>query len=527
MTAAPAAASNGAFAPFRHRVYAILWTATLLSNVGTWMHDVAAGWLMASLSPSPFVVSAVQATTTAAMALFALPAGALADRFDRRKLLLGLVAAKGVIALGLAALTFVGLVTPIGLLAITFALGICSAVMAPAWQSIVPMLVPRDDLRQAVAMNAMGINVARALGPAFGGYVVVKLGAATAFLANALSEVAILFALYFWKPAAPPAAGRRAEGFVPSMVSGLRFAAHASDLKSVLWRAAAFFPFASAYWALLPLVARDRLAGDATLFGALVAAIGAGAVAGALAMPRLGAKLGSEGMLAAGAGGTALALAVYAVAPWQSAALAVSLVAGASWIFVLSTLNVAAQDALPDWVRGRGLSIYGLVFFGCMTLGALCWGYLAASAGIPIALAGAAAGMIAVHALARRRPLATGRSDLVPAGHWPEPPAVDVTGRGPAMIQIEYRIDRADRDAFLVAIHALAEERRRDGAYIWEVFEDPEDAGRFLEVFVEASWEAHLLHHARVTKEDADVQAKVAAFHRGVEPPKVAHWLAP
>ncbi len=505
----------------------MLWTATLVSNTGTWMHDVAAAWLMTSLSPSPLMVSLVQSATAAAMALFALPAGALADLVDRRKLLLALNFVRLGLAGLLAALAFAGAVTVEILLGVTFALGVCSALMAPAWQSVVPLLVPKPELKQAVALNSMGINVARAIGPAAGGAAIVGFGPAIAFLANALSEIAVIAALLLWKAPAR-AAKKRPERFVAAMVAGLRYAANAPDFAQVLKRALLFFPFASAYWALLPLVARDLLGGDAALFGLLIGAVGAGAVAGALAMPSVDRRIGSEGLLLAGSLGTAGVLAVFALVPVSAVAIAACFVAGTAWIFTLSTLNVAAQSALPDWVRGRGLSIYGLVSFGAMALGAAFWGWLATLIGVAASLGVAAIFLAASAAFARHFALAARQGDLAPSGHWPEPPALaqDAHARGPVMVQIEYRIAPEDRDAFLRTIAALAGERRRDGAIEWDVFEDAADPGRFVESFVEEDWSAHLRHHDRVTHQDADLQAAVAKFHRGPAPPAVVHLVA-
>ncbi len=526
-SAAPAPPPAGPFAPFSHKAFALLWTATLLSNIGTWMHDVAAAWLMTSLSPSPLVVSLVQAATTAAMALFALPAGAMADLFDRRRLLMTLNLVRFALAMALAALTALGLVEAWSLLAITFLLGVCSALMAPVWQSIVPSLVPRPVLKQAVAMNSMGINIARAIGPTIGGILIVAAGAGAAFAVNGLSELIILAALLVWTPP-PTVRPARPERFASAMVAGLRYAGHAASFRLVLWRAAAFFLFASAYWALLPVVARVSLGGDATLYGMLVGAIGAGAVAGALVMPAIDRRLGANRMVMLGSAGTILVLLIFALLPLRPAAILASAIAGMSWIFVLSTLNVAAQNALPDWVRGRGLSIFGLVFFGAMTAGSIGWGALAQYAGIPVALVAAAAGMTFGILATRSLVLGEAARDLTPSGHWPEPPAVaaELGDRGPVMVLVEYRIAPDNRVAFLDAAAAFAGERRRDGAHSWEIFEDAAEPGRFVESFVEESWAAHLRHHARVTRSDADLQAAVAAFHLGPEPPRVTHLLA-
>jgi MFS family permease len=515
------------FAPFRHRAFALLWTATLISNIGTWMHDVSAAWLMTSLSPSPFVVSLVQAATTAAMALFALPAGAMADLFDRKRLLLLLTGLKFALAAALGALALAGRVDVAMLLLVTFLLGVASAFMGPVWQSVVPSLVPRPDLKAAVALNSAGINVARAIGPSVGGAVIVALGVGVAFLFNALSELVILAALWLWTPSPAPARARP-EQFLPAIVAGLRYAAHAPALKVVLARAAAFFLFASAFWALLPLVARQSLQGEASLYGLMVGAVGLGAVGGALLLPRVDKHLGAHRLVMLGTLGMAAVLFTLGLVPLKAAALAACVCAGVAWIFVLSSLNVAAQNALPDWVRGRGLSIYGMVFFGAMTAGALLWGAAASAWGLSAGLAIAGGGAVAALLAARRWALSPTPTDLRPAGHWPEPviaEAVD-TGDRAVMVCIEYRIDPARAGAFAAVMRRLADERRRDGAYQWGLMRDTADPACFTEYFLLASWAEHERQHARVTRADADLQAEARVFHIGAEPPQVRHLLA-
>lgn len=514
-------------APLRHRAFALLWTATLISNIGTWMHDVSAAWLMTSLSPSPMVVAMVQAATSGAMALFALPAGAMADLFDRKRLLLVLVTFKASLALLLGALTLLGIISAWSLLTITFLLGVGSALMAPVWQTVVPTLVPRTDLKPAVALNSLGINIARAIGPTLGGILIVSFGVWSAFFLNAASELVIIAALLLWKPAVT-APSKLPEQFVPAMIAGVRFAAHATSLKSVLWRSAGFFLFASAFWALIPLVARQTLGGDASLYGMIVGAVGAGAVFGAVILPRIDARLGSDRTVQAGSVLTAFVLVLLGFVPSQFAAIAAGALAGIAWIWVLSTLNVAAQNALPDWVRGRGLSIYGLVFFGAMTVGSLGWGALATWTGIPTALAVAATGLVLAIPLTRGYQLSSAPGDLTPSGHWPEPiVAAGIPGdRGPVMVTIEYRITADKQVAFREAVHRLAEQRRRDGAYQWNLMQDAADPERFIEVFLVESWIEHERQHTRVTRADADLQDEIAALATPGTAPRITHWLA-
>ena len=312
------------------------------------------------------------------------------------------------------------------------------------------------------------------------------------------------------------------------MWAGLRYARHSSPLRGTMARAVGFFLFASAYWALLPLVARTQIAGGPGLYGVLLGAIGVGAVGGAFFLPWLKPKLGPDRLMALGAVGQAIAMVLYGLAREPLVALVASVAAGASWIWVLATLTVSAQVALPDWVRGRGLALYTTVFFGCLTLGSAVWGEVAAYVGLPVAHFLAAAGAIAAIPLTWRWKLQTGAGlDLTPSMHWPAPITTQTidSDRGPVLVTVEYRIRPRDREAFLEAIAKLEYVRRRDGAYAWSVFEDAAEDGRMLETFLVESWMEHLRQHERVTQADRIVQEAVERFDLTGEP-KVTHFIA-
>jgi len=514
--------------PFRHGAFTIMWSATLLSNIGTWMNDVGAGWLMTTLAPSPLLVALVQAATTLPVFLFALPAGALADILDRRRLLLLIQLVLALIALALGLIVLTGRMTAAGLVAFTFGAGMGAAFMAPAWQAIVPQLVPKADLSAAIALNSVGINVSRAIGPALGGAVIVAMGVAWPFLINAASFLAVIGALLLWRPPQQAKKALPAERFVGAMRTGLRYTRASSPLKATLARAIAFFLFASAYWALLPLIARQRLGGGAELYGILVACIGGGAVAGALLLPQIRKRVGIDRLVALGTVGTVCTLIVFALANEAFLAAGACLIGGVSWIAVLSSLNVSAQMSLPDWVRARGLSAYNAVFFGAMALGSLIWGQVATWFGIPGALLTAAAGALLGIGLSWRfRLQAGGTLDLAPSSHWPHPIVAEDSelNSGPVMVTVEYRIDPARVQGFLAAIAELEGERRRGGAFACGLFRDAATPGRFLEYFMEDSWSEHLRHHERVTHADRHLQAHVNQFHVGDEPPRVTHYL--
>ncbi len=516
------------WSPFRHATFTTLWTATVVANVGTWMYNAASGWLMTSLNPDPLIVSLVQVASTLPIFLLALPAGALADVVDRRRFLLWVEIAITAVSALFAAFVELDLVTPLTLLLFAFLIGAGGALSAPAWQAIVPQLVPREDLAPAVSANSVGFNISRAIGPALGGAVIGGFGIAAPFWLNAITNLGVLGALWWWRT--PQKSGPRlpAERMRNAIVAGIRYARHNNHLRATLMRAVGFFLFGSAYWALLPLVARSQIAGGPELYGILLGAIGAGAVGGAFSLPWLKSKLGPDRLVAAGTLGTALALVLFGVARHSVTGLAASVIAGASWIAVLATLNVSAQVALPEWVRGRGLALYMTVFFGALSLGSIIWGKAAGLFGLPAAHFAAAAGAVALIPLTWRWKLQTGEEvDLTPSMHWPPPITTREIehDRGPVLVTVEYRIDPKDRNAFLAAIAELGRERRRDGAYRWRIFEDAAEEGRFVETFLVESWLEHLRQHERVTNADRFLQTAIARFHTAGAP-KVTHLIA-
>jgi MFS family permease len=523
------AAEGSMLTPFRYATFTVLWIATVVANVGVWMQNAAAGWLMTGLTPDPFLVSLVQVATSVPIFALALPAGALADIVDRRRLLIAVQTVSVLIVAAFGFLVLAGRVTPTILLTFVIVSGTAAALIMPAWQSIVPQLVPRAYLQPAVALNGVGLNVSRAIGPALAGLVIAAWGLASPFWVNAATTVGVIAALVWWRPKVDPAASRLpAERFYRAIAAGLRHARYNSHLRATLIRAAGFFVVASAYWALLPLVARQQIAGGPTLYGVLLGAIGAGAVCAAFALPFLKRHLGPDRLVAAAVVGTACALILFGLVRRPPVALAASVLAGVSWISVLATVNVSAQLALPGWVRGRGLSIYVAVMFGCLTVGSALWGKLAVWVGLSTTLfVAGAAGLVTIPLLWRWK-LQTGASlDLTPSMHWPEPMiSQDVEqDRGPVLVTVEYLIRAEDRAPFLEALTNLGGERRRDGAFDWWVFEDVARPGRYVETFMLDSWIEHMRQHARVSNTDRELQERVREFHiEGV--PQVTHLVA-
>lgn len=519
--------AGGSFVALRQPVFAVLWAATVLGNVGSFMRDVASSWLVTDLSASPTAVALIQTAATLPIFLLAIPAGVLSDILDRRRFLIVVQLLLASVSGTLLVLSHFGALTVDYLIALTFVGGIGAALMGPTWQSIVPELVPRENLKGAVALNSLGINIARAIGPAAGGLILASFGAAVTYGMDVLSYVFVIAALLWWKR---PAAGDSAlsENFLGAFRAGLRYTRASKELHRVLLRAAVFFLFASAVWALLPLVARQMLGGTAGFYGVLLGAVGAGAIIGALVMPRLSAHLDTDGLvlLASVVSAAVMAMLVFAPPKWLAVLLLVLL--GMGWITALTTFNSVAQAILPNWVRGRGLAVYLMVFNGAMAAGSLGWGLVAREIGVPYALAASAAGLILVALLFHRVRLPVGEADLQASNHWPEPLVAEsvANDRGPVMVQVEYRIRQEDRPAFLDAMQRLSQERLRDGAYAWGVVEHTNDPERVVEWFFVESWAEHLRQHHRVSHADADLQAETLRFHIGPDKPEVHHFLA-
>jgi MFS family permease len=522
-----AAAPPGAWGALRERLFRWLWIATVVSNVGAWMYNAASAWLMTSLNPDPFIVSLVQVANSLPLFLFALPAGALADMIDKRRFILALEILYTVFSAVFALLVARHQVTPAVLLWFIFVVGALGAIETPAWQAITPLLVPKPLLPSAVALNSVGVNISRVIGPALAGVIILGVGIAAPFWLNAVSNAGVIAVILWWRPAAGPPRTLPPEHLSGAVRAGLRYARYHRQLRATLARAVGFFLFASAYWALLPVLARTQLHGGATLYGVLLGVLGAGAVAGAFLLPRLKAALGADRMVALGEVGNAAALVLFALAHTAPLATVACLLAGGSWIVVLATLNVSAQLSLPEWVRGRGLAVYVTVFFGTMSLGSACWGLIGAHLGLAAALLLAAAGALLAIPLTMRWKLQSGAdADLTPSMHWPAPVLAQAVedDAGPVLVSVEYKIDPKDRAVFLAALLRLARVRRRDGAYSWGVFQDTAHAGRYLETFLVDSWLEHLRQHQRVTRADRALEEQLR--HLAREEPRVTHYIA-
>ena len=520
-------AGKSAWSALGYTAFRYLWIATVVSNVGAWMYNAAAGWLMTSLNANPLIVSLVQVASSLPLFLFGLPAGALADMVDKRRFILLLEILTTAFSALFALLVTLHAVTPSVLLFFIFLVGILGALEAPAWQAIVPLLVPKEALSSAAAANSAGINISRVIGPALAGIVILALGIAAPFWLDAVSNLGVIAVIFWWCPPAKASQTLPAEHLLNAVRTGVRYARNNPPLRATLVQAAGFFLFASAYWALLPVLARSQLHGDPTLYGVLLGAIGAGAVAGVFLLPRLKARSGPNGMVALGKLGTAVALVLFGLAQNALTAILACLIAGLSWIAVLATLNVSAQVALPEWVRGRGLAAYVTVFFGTMSLGSMVWGFVADRSGLPSAHFIAAAGAVLAIWVTRQSKLQTGpEADLTPSMHWPAPVLAMAVedDAGPVLVTLEYRVAAEMREAFFAAVRRLGRQRKRDGAYAWGLYEDAAHPERVLETFLVDSWLEHLRQHQRVTNADRVVEEHVRKLVR--EEPRITHYIA-
>lgn len=521
--------SQSILAPFRHRVFLLIWCAGLISNIGTWIFNVTSSWLMTELSHSALMVSLVQAATALPIFLFALPAGALGDIFDRRKLLIFCLMLLTVILFIFAAFLHVNLINAWLLLLFTFLIGIGTAFFAPTWQAVVPYLVKKQELQSAIALNGISMNFARAIGPAIGGFILAVFGAVLAVILDAISYLFIVIALLGWKMTVSKSDLPR-ERLFGAMKSGLQFALLSEALRATLYRTFFFILFSCAFWALLPLIAKHIYGGGPSFYGILLSGIGAGAVLGALLLPLFQKKHKADELVLMGTLLTALALFLFALGGHPSLGICASIIAGISWLCVLSSLNVSAQFALPDWVRARGLAIFQVVLFGSMMLGSVLWGQLTVMMGLKWSLTLNAVLALACIPFTKRWQLnLSEEEDYTPSHHWPVLQSKTPIShhQGPVLVMIEYHIALENKTLFEERMTALGILRKRDGARYWGFFEDIEKEGHYIETFIDESWVAHLRKHERVSQADKKIQEKILSLHVGSEPPKITHAITP
>ncbi len=509
-----------ASSPLRHPRYRLFYIGSIGTAFGYTMQTTIAAWLMATLTPSALMVALVQTASMAPGLLFGLIAGTLADIVDRRQVVLitQLILLGGTLALGGA--TLGGLIGPLSLLLLTFVVGAGFTFYMPAHQALVNDLVPREELSPAIALSAVAFNVARAVGPAFAGAAAAWLGSGSAFLASALFFLLMIVALrgVSITTAAIPGVP---ETLMSGIRSGLRYVRHSPPLLGLIIRNLSFCVCASALWALLPVVARDQLHLDASGYGMLLGFFGAGAVVGALWIPRhlrlmsLGAVVTSGHLLWVGATLIIAAFPIFVVA------MAGTALAGAAWVTVLASLAAGTQSSAPGWVRARAVSTNLVAIQASIALGSIVWGALASASGTRAALAVSAAVMLVLLALTRRVPIGLGEeADVTTGVQLPEYTiAVEpLPDDGPVLIQVDYLIDAENREEFLRAVYAIEPTRRRNGASYWRLYRDLENEGRFIERFVVTSWAEYTRLRGRMTVSERKLQVKVRALQRSDVP---------
>jgi MFS family permease len=509
-----------------HELFRILWIASVASNIGTMMQEVGASWLMTELAPSPLMVALIQTAGALPVFLLSFAAGALADIVDRRRLLIFSQSWMLGAAAGLGILTVLHLTSPLLLLTFTFLLGLGVALNGPAWQAIVPELVPRAEVGAAVSLNSVGFNVARAAGPALGGLVVAAIGSGAVFLLNAASFLGVIVVLYRWRRK-PRKSVLPAERVMGAMRAGWRYVAHAPTIRSTLIRVSLFLLGASAFWGLVPLYARQNLGRGAAGYGVLLGFFGTGAVLGGSILPNLQRRLGIKRLLTSTTLLNVGALGIMAVWPRYPVACLAAFAAGYAWTSALSTFNTSVQLNTAGWVRGRAMAFYQLIYYAVLGAGSALWGSVAEHVGIPRAFLVAAVVLALGLAAAARYPVGFGEGiNLAPASR-PAPVVVNEpeAEQGPVLVTVEYRIDPPQAADFTSAMLELGRFRRRDGAVDWGLFEDVAAPGRYLETFVVESWGEHLRQHERATVADHHILDRANSFHTLTGPPTVAHLL--
>ena len=513
--------------PLRLPLFRAIWLGSIVSNIGTTMNDTAAVWTMTTLTGSVTMVSLLQAMSSLPLFLFALPAGALADLVNRRRLILVAQAAALLTATGMAVLAWRGMLNQSLLLLATFQLGLAAAFTGPAWQALIPEIVARPQLAPAIALSGVGYNLARAVGPIAGGLLLAALGPAPVFALNALSFIAVIVVMSTGTYIATPRSTQR-EQMWGAMAAAIRYVRHAAAMRTVLARGGVHIFVAVAPVVLLPIIVHSRH-WQAADFGLLMGCYGVGAILTAiLVLPRMRARCTFDQVLFGASLVSALTTAVVAIVPGRIWMGGVLMLAGAAWMAGLNTFSVASQSAFPNWVRARSSAIYLVVMQGSSAIGAIVWGQVTGHFNAPVALAVAAVGLLISALLSRLWPISHVENlDLSYSGHWQghslanEPSPDD----GPILVTIEYHIDPATAVAFRAAMFHLREIRLRDGAFRCSVFVDLDDPTLYRETFLVGSWAEHLRQHERATVEDHRVEQAVLAFHHRPEPPRMRHLL--
>jgi MFS family permease len=514
-----------ALGPLKSPVFRMLWLTWMAANTSMWMNDVAAAWLMTSIGPSPLWVALVQTASTLPVFLLGLPSGAFADILDRKRYFMLTQFWVAVVATVLCVVIMAGWITAPLLLALTFANGVGLAMRWPVFSAIIPEVVGKRQLAQALALNGVAMNGSRIVGPLLAGALIASVGSAWVFVLNAvLSVFAGLLIMRWRREHRESPLGRERLG--SAMRVGLQYVWQSSRMRAILLRIALFFLHSTALLALLPLVARQLPGGQAGTFTVLLASMGVGAIVAALGMPWIRQWLPMQRRIFVGTAVQAAGALVVAVAPTIYVVVPAMAVAGAAWITVANSLTVAAQMALPDWVRARGMSIYQMALMGSTAAGAALWGQVATWTSVTESLAIASATSIVLMALAQRLVVDRGMlEDLTPARVFKVPEMQAPPRQGRIQVSIEYRIDPARGDEFVALMQDSRRSRLRQGALEWQLLHDLYEPGRYVEQITDESWTEHLRRFDRVTAADVALRDAKLGFHIGAEPPLVTRYL--
>ncbi len=519
--------SLAAWAPLSLPVFRMLWAVWITANTCMWMNDVAAAWLMTSLTTSPVMVALVQTAATLPVFLLGLGSGALADILDRRRFLVFTQFWVSATALLLCLATLSGAIDPVLLLVLVFLNGIGLAMRWPVYSAIVPGLVPRAQLPAALALNGVAMNASRIIGPVLAGALIASLGTEYVFVLNAVLSIVAALVLLRWKTEQKTSA-LPGERFLGAIRVGVQYVRQSERMRSVLLHVLIFFAQSTALIALLPLLARGMRNGSAATYTLLLASLGVGAIAAAFALPHVRNTTTRDDLLRWGARIQALAMAGVAFSPNAWIAVPLMIVAGAGWLIAANALSVSAQLGLPDWVRARGMSIYQVALMGGSGVGAAVWGQVAALADVRVSIASAAVVGIVLPWFARHRAIDGGpEEDLTPQS-WKAPVTRDPVepSAGPVLTTIEYRIDPQRTDEFRALMQQTRRSRLRGGALSWELFRDTADPDRYIEIFVDETWVEHLRRFDRFTVSDIALRERRLALHVGERPPIVTRCIA-
>jgi MFS family permease len=514
-------------APFKNQTFRTIWIASLASNFGGLIQAVGAAWMMTSISNSQDMVALVQSSTTLPIMMFSLIAGALADNFNRRSIMLTAQLFMLAVSIALTIFAYLDLLTPWLLLCFTFLLGCGVALNNPAWQESVGDIVSREMLPQAVTLNSVGFNITRSVGPAIGGAVVAAAGAAAAFALNATSYVALMYALLRWKPERRDDALPR-ETLMRALSAGLGYVSMSPNILNVLLRGMLFGFSASAILALLPIVARDLVSGGPLTYGIMLGCFGVGAIGGAMSNARLREKLTSERIVQFAFLGFAASSSVIALSTNTALTALVLIVPGACWVLALSLFNTTVQLSAPRWVVGRALSFYQTTTFGGMAVGSWIWGVGAENLGVSVSLSLASLAMLVGGLAGLRNPLPQFTDvDLSPLNKFNEPMLrLDLQPRsGPIVLQIDYEIAEQDIPEFLTLMARRRRVRIRDGARQWALMRDLEHPEIWTETYHTATWADYVRHNRRRLQIDEEIWDAIRKLHRGVEGPRVHRMI--